>query len=153
MCSSLNKKIFLLLFICEPIRVSEARTETVSTMARPHNRVCLCAVDVAYARYLGHVRGGDDPGAVGVVVVLDRVVGRGDGAAGASQLASTHGRCKTRCDQGVRRGLRRAIFGDTLWFCMNGTSRDFGELSTYGRMQTNNKKPKKTCFCNQDYLE
>ena len=54
---------------------------------------------VIEGRYLGHVRGSDDPGAVGVVVVLDRVVRRGDDTAGTSQLTSTHGRCKDMTDQ------------------------------------------------------
>lgn len=44
--------------------------------------------------YLGCVGGCDDPSAVGVVVVLHRVVWRRDDAAGSSQLTSTHRCCK-----------------------------------------------------------
>lgn len=46
--------------------------------------------------YPGCVRGCDDPGAVGIVVILDRVVWRRDHATRSSQLTAAHWCCKGR---------------------------------------------------------
>lgn len=57
--------------------------------------------------YLGHVRGWDEPSAVSIVVILDRVVWGRDDTTGSFQLTSTH-----RCYRGKKeRHREREMFG------------------------------------------
>ena len=70
--------------------------------------------------YLGHVCGGDDPGAVCIVVVLDRVVWRGDDTAGTFQLTATHGCYKILAINGLGEALENHC--SVIQFVMNNVT-------------------------------
>lgn len=70
--------------------------------------------------YLGWFSSHDDPGTVGIVVILDGVVWRCDGAARPSQLPPTH-RCYERVRQKEEnvRSVIRAACKKTMWLLLS----------------------------------
>lgn len=74
--------------------------------------------------YLVGVRGGDDPHAVGVVLVLHRVVGGGDGAAGPPQVGPARPSCK-HTEESYFRSPARPGKAAAVWNASGGERNSF----------------------------